>query len=310
MIDNKMDRQELNTLSKLPLPDLIALANKVRQDRVGQSLELCSIMNAKSGLCAQDCKFCAQSRRHSTGITTYPLKNKAEMIAAAKRAKEIGAGRFDIVTSGNKLSKEELNVVADAVWEITNKIGIKMCASLGKMNEDELSLLKKAGLSRYHHNLEASPKYFNKIVTTHTFADRIKTIMAVKKAGLEVCSGGIIGMGETLDDRIDLALMLKELDVDSVPINILVPIKGTPFEAVNPLSADEAIRTIALFRIILKDKIIKIAAGRESVLKDYQIQAFMAGANGMLIGGYLTIKGSSIDEDYALITQIKKTWQA
>lgn len=310
MIDNKMDREELHTLSKLPLPELIAIANKVRQDSVGQSLELCSIMNAKSGLCAQDCKFCAQSGRHSTGITAYPLKNKAEMIAAAKRAKEIGAGRFDIVTSGNRLSKEELNVIADAVREITDKMGIKMCASLGKMNKDELVLLKKAGLSRYHHNLEAPPNYFHKIVTTHTFQDRIKTISAAKKAGLEVCSGGIIGMGETLDDRIDLALMLNELDVDSVPINILVPIKGTPFEGVNPISADEAIRTIALFRIILKDKIIKIAAGRETVLKDSQIQAFMAGANGMLIGGYLTIKGRTIDEDHALITQIKETWQA
>lgn len=305
-----MDRQELTLLCQLPLIDLISMANKVRQDSIGSNLELCSVMNAKSGLCNQDCKFCAQATRHTTGITTYPLKKKEEMIEAASRAKEIGAERFDIVTSGDRLSKEELNVIAEAIWEIKNKLGIKMCASLGKLNKEELLLLKKAGLSRYHHNLETSPNYFTKIVTTHTFQDRINTIKLVKKAGLEVCSGGIIGMGETLDDRIDLALTLKELDVDSVPMNILVPIKGTPLGTLNPLSGIEAIRTIALFRIILKDKIIKVAAGRESVLKDFQALAFMAGANGMLIGGYLTIKGRDVDEDHRLVAEIKRLWQA
>ena len=304
-----MDRQELTALCQLPLTDLISLANKARQDSVGSNLELCSIMNAKSGLCNQDCKFCAQASRYPTGITTYPLKKKEEMIEQAWRAKDIGAERFDIVTSGDRLSKEELNVIADAIWEITNKVGIKMCASLGQLNEEELLLLKKAGLSRYHHNLETSPNYFAKIVTTHTFSDRINTIRAAKRAGLEVCSGGIIGMGETLNDRIDLALTLKELGVDSVPINILVPIKGTALEALNPLSGSEAIRTIALFRIILKNKIIKIAAGRESILKDFQALAFMAGANGMLIGGYLTIKGREIDEDRRLVAEIKSLWQ-
>jgi biotin synthase len=304
-----MDRQELTALCRLPLTDLISLANKARQDFIGSNLELCSIMNAKSGLCSQDCKFCAQSVRHPTGITNYPLKNKEEMVEQALRAKDIGAERFDIVTSGDRLSKEELNVIADAIWEITNKVGIKMCASLGKLNDDEFLLLKKAGLGRYHHNLETSSGYFAKIVTTHTFGDRINTIKAAKKAGLEVCSGGIIGMGETLNDRIDLALALKELDVDSVPMNILVPVKGTALEALNPLSGSEAIKTIALFRIILKNKIIKIAAGRESVLKDFQALAFMAGANGMLIGGYLTIKGRDVDEDMRLVAEIKKLWQ-
>jgi len=285
------------------------MANKARQDSAGSNLELCSIMNAKSGLCNQDCKFCAQASRHPTGITTYPLKKKEEMIEQAWRAKTIGAERFDIVTSGDRLAKEELNVIADAIWEITNKVGIKMCASLGQLNEEELLLLKKAGLSRYHHNLETSPNYFAKIVTTHTFSDRVNTIRAAKRAGLEVCSGGIIGMGETLNDRIDLALTLKELGVDSVPINILVPIKGTALETLNPLSGSEAIRTIALFRIILKNRIIKIAAGRESILKDFQALAFMAGANGMLIGGYLTIKGREIDEDRRLAAEIKSLWQ-
>ncbi len=303
-----MDMREIKPLLELPLPELISIANKTRRDFAGSKIELCNIMNAKSGLCSQDCKFCAQSGRHRTGISTYSLKSKDEMVEAAKRAKEIGAARFDIVTSGDKLSEEDFNVIAGAISEITQGIGIKMCASLGSMDEDKFSLLKKAGLSRYHHNIETSPCFFQKICSTHTFEDRLKTIWAAKKAGLEVCSGGIIGMGESLEDRIEMALCLKELDVDSVPLNILVPIKGTPFETKNTLSSSEAIRTIALFRIILKDKIIKIAAGRESILKDFQAMAFMAGANGMLIGGYLTIKGRQVDEDRELVKEIEKLW--
>jgi biotin synthase len=303
-----MDRQEIDSLLQLPLSELISLADKTRKESVGANLELCSIMNAKSGLCNQDCKFCAQSRRHSTTIATYPLKKKHQILQQARRSQQIGAEKFGIVTSGNRLSKDELKIIADAVWQVTNKIGIKMCASLGRLDEEELSLLKKAGLSRYHHNIETSARYFTKIVTTHTFQDRINTIKAAKNVGLEVCCGGIIGLGETFDDRIKMALCLKQLDVDSVPINILVPIKGTPLERQEILSCSEAIRTIAIFRIILKDKIIKIAAGRESILKDFQAMAFMAGANGMLIGGYLTLKGRDPQEDWKLVNEIKNLW--
>lgn len=303
-----MDMREIKPLLELPLPELISIANKARRDYTGSKIELCNIINAKSGLCSQDCKFCAQSGRYHTGVSTYSLKGREEMIEAANRAREIGAARFGIVTSGDKLSEKEFNDIAGAICEITKGIGIKICASLGSMGEDRLSLLKKAGLSRYHHNIETSPGFFQKICSTHTFEDRLNTIMAAKKAGLEVCSGGIIGMGESLEDRIEMAFCLKELDVDSVPINILVPIKGTAFEAKNTLSSSEAIRTIALFRIILKDKIIKIAAGRESILKDFQAMAFMAGVNGMLIGGYLTIKGRQADEDRELVKEIEKSW--
>ena len=304
-----MDRQEVDSLLKLPLPELISMADKARRESVGANLELCNIMNAKSGLCDQDCKFCAQAARHKTGTAAYPLKEKKEMLEAAKRAKEIGAERFDIVTSGDSLTREELSRICDAISEITNKIGIKMCASLGTLDEAAFVSLKKAGLSRYHHNIETSPDYFPRVVTTHKFQGRVDTIKAAQRAGLQVCSGGIIGMGETMRDRIEMALFLKELDVDSVPINILVPIRGTPFENIQTLSCDEAIRTIAIFRIILKDKIIKIAAGRESVLKDFQALAFLAGANGMLIGGYLTIKGRGVDEDWNLVEEIKRLWQ-
>lgn len=303
-----MERSEIYKLLKTPLPELISKANKVRSLGVGEVLDLCNIMNARSGKCGEDCKFCAQSARHHTGAASYPLKDKDEIIEAAKRARAIGAHRFDIVTSGNTLTRHELIKIVDAISEIREKIGIDMCASLGKLDEESLKSLKRAGLSRYHHNIETSPRYFAEIVTTHSFQDRIDTITAAKKAGLEVCSGGIIGMGENWDDRIDMALLLKELGVDSIPINILVPIKGTPFEKIKQMSAEDAIRTIAIFRIILKDKTIKIAAGRESVLKDSQIAAFMAGANGMLIGGYLTIKGRDAAEDHRLVEEIRSAW--
>jgi len=304
-----MNKDEINELLTLPLPELIVRADKVRREYVGDNLELCNIMNAKSGLCAQDCKFCAQPARHKTGAGTYSLKSKDEMFAAAKVAKEIGADRFDIVTSGNTLTQDELKIIAEAIHEITTKLKIKMCASLGKLSKTDFVLLKNCGLSRYHHNIETSERFFPQVSTTHTFQDRIKTIKAAKDAGLEVCSGGIIGLGETFADRIDMALTLKKLNVDSVPLNVLVPIKGTPFEDRPQLSADEAIRTIAIFRIILKDKIIKIAAGRESVLKDFQALGFMAGANGMLIGGYLTIRGREVSEDKRLVEEVKRLWQ-
>lgn len=304
-----MDKAKIQPLLEMPLPELIALASKTRQDLAGSKIELCNIMNAKSGMCTEDCKFCAQSARHSTGVSVYPLKGKDDMIKAASRAKEIGAERFDIVTSGDSLKVDEIKRIAETVAEIRGKVEIKMCASLGKIDEEGLALLKESGLSRYHHNIETSPNFYKKIVTTHSFQDRLDTIQTAKRVGLEVCSGGIIGMGESWQDRIDMALLLKELDVTSVPINILVPIKGTPLGKIASFSCIDAIKTIALFRIILKDKIIKIAAGRESILKDFQAMAFMAGANGMLIGGYLTLKGREVEEDWRLIEEVKKAWQ-
>ncbi len=295
-------------LLKLPLAELVSVANKIRKEFSGCNLELCSILNAKSGLCSEDCKFCAQSSRYSADISTYPLLKKEKIVKVAQRAKEIGAERFSIVTSGKRLAAKELKMIALAIPGIKNKIGILVCASLGALNRDELKMLKGAGLSRYHHNIETSPSFYPRIVSTHSFQERINTIKAAKEAGLEVCSGGIIGMGESWQDRIDMASSLKDLDVDSVPINLLIPIKGTPLENLRPISCADAIRTISIFRIILKDKIIKLVAGRESILKDFQGLGFMAGANGMLIGGYLTTKGRDIESDHRLIKEIKRLW--
>jgi len=295
-------------LLKIPLTELISRANKVRKDLIGTDLELCSIVNAKSGRCSEDCKFCAQSSSYSTAIASYPLKKKRDIVKAARDAKEIGAQKFGIVTSGNRPTAGEMGEIAQAISEIKDKLGITVCASLGALKRDQLKKLKDAGLSRYHHNIETSPRFYSKIVTTHNFQERIDTIKQAKEEGLEICSGGIIGMGETWQDRIDMAKLLKDLDVDSVPINLLVPMKGTPLESIEPISCNDAIRVICIFRIILGDKVIKIAAGRETVLKDFQGLGFLAGANGMLIGGYLTIKGRGLEEDQELIKEIKGIW--
>lgn len=303
-----MRSSKIHSLLRLSLPELLSIANKTRKDSIGQRLELCSIINAKSGLCSEDCKFCAQSSRHSARVSTYSLKKKDEILETARRAKRIGAEKFGIVTSGNRLTKGELDRLAGAISEIKDKVGIPVCASLGALNRDELKTLEEAGLQRYHHNIETSERFYPQIITTHSFQERIDTIEAAKSVGLEVCSGGIIGMGETWQHRIDMAILLKKLDVDSVPINLLIPLKGTPLASLKPISSTDAIRAICIFRIILKDKIIKIAAGRESVLKDFQASGFMAGANGMLIGGYLTVRGRDVAEDHKLIEEIRRLW--
>lgn len=292
-----------------PLENLVAEANQIRTERIGDRLDLCSILNARSGRCSEDCKFCAQSACHQTDTPVYPLKEAEEIVQAAQRARAIGARRFGIVTSGNRLADREADVVAEAIGRIRAEVGIAVCGSLGALSQTQLQRLKEAGLSRYHHNIETSRRFYAKVVTTHDFQERVDTVAAAKAAGLEVCSGGIIGMGESWQDRIDMAATLAELGVDSVPINILVPIKGTALEAAEPLSVEDIVRTICIFRLLLPTQTIKIAAGRETALADDQLQAFQAGANGMLIGGYLTVKGAGIEADNALIEQIRKAWK-
>lgn len=299
-----------NTLLNKPLEHLVARANQVRREHVGDKLDVCSILNARSGRCSEDCKFCAQSARHHTETPVYPLKDAGQIVAAANRAKAIGAEQFGIVTSGNQLTDEEADVVAEAIERIGKEVGIAVCGSLGALSLTQLQRLKAAGLSRYHHNIETSRRFYAKVVTTHDFQERVNTIAAAKEAGLDVCSGGIIGMGETWQDRIDMATMLSELNVDSVPINILIPIKGTALEAARRLSVGTIVRTICIFRILLPTQAIKIAAGREMALADEQLKAFQAGANGMIIGGYLTVKGAGIEADHALMDQIRQAWTA
>lgn len=296
------------TLLKSPLEELIKEANNTRKTSIGNKLHTCAILNARSGLCTEDCRFCAQSARYSTGIQVYPLKENTRIVRAAQQAKAIGAERFGIVTSGNRLTDRQIDRITEAVSLINENVGIPVCASLGALEKSQLQRLKDAGLRRYHHNIETSKRFYPEIVSTHTFDERINTITVAKDIALEVCSGGIIGMGESWADRLDMAYTLKQLDVDSIPINILIPIKGTPLASAKPVTIDDVLRTICIFRIILKDKTIKIAAGREAILKNHQIKAFAAGANGLIIGGYLTVKGAPLNADYQLIEQVKRLW--
>ncbi len=299
-----MNKAEIKEFLKQDLLTIVKKGNEYYKKYSRKKFELCSIINAKSGKCSEDCKFCAQSAHWNTHIESYNLKKEDEILKEAEEAKKNNAERFGIVTSGRGLNGKEIDDIAEFIYDIKRKIGIEPCASLGELTEENLKKLKDAGLTRFHHNIETSENFYPNIVTTHKFEDRIKTIKLVQKLGMEICSGGIIGMGETMDDRIDMAFTLKELNVDAVPVNILVPIKGTPLENQKELAIEEIIKTIAMFRIVMKDKVIKIAAGRESRLKDFQSLGFLAGANGMLIGGYLTIRGREVSDDLELVNKL------
>lgn len=315
-IDNDITREEALELCSLTgsnLTELFSVANIIREKYCGDILETCTITNAKSGKCSEDCKFCAQSSVYNTNVQCYPLKAEEIMAEEYKEAEKHKSMRFGIVTSGKGMKKgtedfeRVLKFIEDTTAEGKNS---EICCSLGLLSEEEMKELKKAGAKRYHCNLQtSSDTYHCFAATTHTSQDRIRTIQNAKKAGLQVCAGGIIGMGESWKDRINMAFALKELDVDGIPINILNPIKGTPHGERETLDIDEVLKTIAIFRIILKDKNIKIAAGRENIFKDFMGAGYLAGANGMLVGGYLTVKGRAIEDDFKFIKNIQKIWK-
>jgi len=280
--------------------ELFASANKIRNYFMGNTVGLCSIVNAKSGACPEDCSFCAQSFRSKAKIEVYPLMSKEKIIQKAREAKKSGTIRFSIVTSGKRISELNLLEIEDMIAEI-REIGLIPCASLGMLGERELSILRSAGLDRYHHNLETSEGFFPRICSTHSYADKLMTINAVKSVGLSICSGGIFGMGESWQDRIDMAFLLRELDVDSVPINFLVPIKGTPLDNRAPLHPFEALKIISLYRYIFPQKEIRICGGRMQILGEFNSMVFLAGADSLLIGNYLTTSGRNYEDDLRLI---------
>lgn len=298
----------ITELQALPLAELMRQALATKLARRGASFSLCSIVNAKSGCCSEDCHFCAQSAHYQTEAPVYPLLDKASVLTAAREAKKNGASRFSIVTSGRGLASEDLAQVLGIIRAIREEVGIKVCASLGILGETELRQLKEAGLSRYHHNLETSREFFPRICTTHSFADRIDTIKAAQAVGLEVCSGGIFGLGESEADRLSMAMSLVEYGIDSVPLNVLIPLPGTPCAGLVPLAIKEILRAIALYRLILPNAVIRLAAGRESALADFLSSAFMGGADGMMIGGYLTQRGRSPEADLKFAQDIKQLW--
>ncbi len=283
--------------------ELFSLANRVRA-RLGDMVDLCSIVNAKCGMCPEDCKFCAQSVHNDTDITPYPLLDEEELLNMALMMQEEGAARFCIVTSGKEAGGEDFNRILSTIRKIRKETALSICISLGMLTKESAEALKKAGATRIHHNLETSEGFFRNICTTHSYAEKIRTVQIAREAGLEVCCGGIIGMGESIRDRVELAFTLRELDIDSVPINILNPIEGTPLSGVKPVSPLEVLKTIAVFRLILPEKNIRLAGGREKNLRDVQCLCLLAGANGLLLGNYLTTQGRAPGEDIRMIRDL------
>ncbi len=280
--------------------ELFASANKIRTHFRGNTVGICSIVNAKSGSCSEDCSFCAQSSKSKARIEVYPLLSKEIILQKAREAKKSGAERFSIVTSGRKISEIDLLLIADMISRI-RQMGLIPCASLGMLREKELSTLKSAGLDRYHHNIETSEGFFPQVCSTHSYTDKLKTINTLKSIGLSLCSGGIFGLGETWQDRIDMAFLLRELDVDSIPINFLIPIKGTALGHRQFLHPFEALKIISLFRYILPQKEIRICGGRMQILGEFNSMVFIAGADSLLIGNYLTTSGRSYEDDFKII---------
>ncbi|MDI6703877.1 MAG: biotin synthase BioB [bacterium] len=286
------------------LLDLIKGANEIREHYKGKIVDLCSIINAKSGRCKEDCIFCSQSIHYKTNIDVYPFVGVEKVLKAARNAKDMGANRFGVVISGKGIGgTKELRSICETISKL-KEIDIFRCASLGILTLDIAHALKDAGLEGYHHNLETSKSYFRNICTTHRFEERRKTIEIAKEVGFRVCSGGIFGLGETMEQRIELAFILKELDVDSIPINILNPIQGTPVESQPPIPPLEILRIIAIYRFILPKKDIKVCGGREYALRDLQALMYLAGANGTLIGNYLTTPGRPPKEDIQMIKDL------
>lgn len=285
--------------------DLIASTNRIRIAFKGNEIRLCSIINAKSGLCPEDCTFCAQSARYTTGVKTYPMVDVETITAGAKDASRNGAREFSIVTSGKGIRKtKEVETLKEAIRKISMETPLESCASLGILDEDTLLSLKKAGLHSYHHNLETSRSFFPNVCTTHDYEEDVAVVKRAKKLGFHVCCGGIFGMGESRRQRIELAMTLKELDVDSVPINFLNPRPSTPLENADFLTPIECLKIIAAFRFILPTKELIICGGREVNLRDLQPLIFAAGANGMMIGNYLTTPGRDINKDLRMIEDL------
>jgi biotin synthase len=288
-------------LQILSIPDelvmeLVEEASKVREYFFKNQMEFCSLINAKNGACTEDCSFCAQSSHYKTPINAYGLVSKDEMLAGAEKAVAINANRYCIVVSGRRASKEEVDKIADAVKEIKESYPIKVCCSLGTIDEEDLAKLKDAGVDRINHNLETSERYFPKIVSTHTWKERYETIKKIQKVGLSTCTGGIFGMGESDEDIVDLAITYRDLEVDSIPLNFLIPIPGTPLEDKHNLTPLKCLKIIALFRLFNPKSEIRLCGGRELNLKDYHDVAFEI-ANCLMVGGYLTRAGREPGKD-------------
>ena len=276
-----------------------AIQKRYRRNHV----DLCSIINGRSGRCPEDCKYCAQSACHRTDVKEYGFLPIDEIYAAAKKNQEAGLNRFAVVTAGRALTGAEFDKAIAAFEKMKKELSIGLCASMGFLSAEQFRRLKKAGVTSYHHNIETSKRFFPYICTTHTYDDKIREIKLAQSEGLRVCSGGIIGMGETWDDRLDMAISLSELNIRSIPINVLMPIPGTALEHQPRISGDDAMRTIAFFRYINPEADIRLAAGRK-VLPENGAVAFRSGASATITGDMLTTSGTTIKGDFAILKSL------
>ncbi len=311
---DRLNREEALALTQIEGQDNILrlgeAADKVRQACCGNTVDLCSIVNIKSGNCSENCGFCAQSAHHpGQESPIYGIKSNEEILAQAKAAESAGARRFCLVSQGrgpkySSPKSTEFAQILQTVRQIIAETGIKPCCALGEVTPEQAQALKDAGVTRYNHNLEASENFFPEIVTTHSWRDRVQTIENLKAVGIQACTGGIVGMGESWEDRVDLALALRELEVESVPLNLLNPRAGTPLGERSKLDAYEALKAIAIFRLILPKQILRYAGGREAVMGELQALGLKSGMNAMLIGHYLTTMGQPPEQDHAMLESL------
>lgn len=299
----QITREEALYLYEQPLEELCERADQIRRHFCADTFDLCTIINGKSGSCSENCKFCAQSAHNHTCTAQYPLLSAEEILKQAKINHEQGVLRYSIVTSGKRLSDEEVDRMCDAVRRIRKEVGILVCVSFGLLDERQFRKLKEAGVTRVHNNLETSRRNFANVCTTHTFDDKVQAIHAAQAAGLSVCSGGIMGLGETVEDRIDMAFELRELGIWSVPVNMLNPIPGTPFEKNERLTGEDMRRIVAVYRFILPDAFIRLAGGR-GLLPDKGRGCFESGANAAISGDMLTTAGITTRTDMELLEEL------
>ncbi|MEB3882759.1 biotin synthase BioB [Lyngbya sp. CCY1209] len=311
---DRIGRPEAIALTEIEGTDNILMlceaADRVRQACCGNTVDLCSIVNIKSGNCSENCSFCSQSAHHpGENSPVYGLKSPEEILAQAKSAEAAGAKRFCLVSQGrgikyNSPKSSEFAEILETVRRIQAETSIKPCCALGEITREQAEALAEAGVTRYNHNLESSENFYSNIVTTHTWSDRVETVKNLKAAGIQACTGGIIGMGESWADRVDLALSLRELEVESVPINLLNPREGTPLGDRPRLDPYDALKAIAIFRLILPEQILRYAGGREAVMGELQALGLKSGINAMLIGHYLTTMGQPPDRDRAMLESL------
>ena len=299
----EITREEAISLIEAPLCELCAAADEIRSRFCGNVFDMCTIINGKSGRCSENCKYCAQSAHYNTLCEEYPLLSTEKLVEGALYNYERGVLRYSIVCSGKRLSESEVDSLCESIRAIKKACPIKVCVSAGLLDEASFRKLKEAGVDRAHNNLESSRRFFPEVCTTHTFDDKIAAIKAAKAAGLEVCSGGIMGLGEMFEDRIDMVLEARELGVKSVPVNLLNPIPNTPFAKNPTLTEEEAARVVAIFRFLIPDGQIRLAGGRD-LLGDMGKALFRSGANAAISGDMLTTRGISIENDMKMTAEL------